>query len=125
MTKTLCHCSPDDTMEHVLGLMNRMRKRALPVVGDDDELLGFLKYRDPIKAAQSGKGAQFAKAWMRKELLTVAPETPFAELEALLLEGSTGRLHVVDDDGRLIGLVSRTDMLRQHKHYKQMNRRVA
>lgn len=112
-------------MDHVLVLMNRMRKRAVPVLGDDGELLGFLKYRDPVKAAQSNKGSQHAKAWMRKELLTVPPETPFTELEALLLSGSTGRLHVVDDDGRLLGIVSRTDMLRHHQHYKKMTRRVA
>lgn len=156
-------------MDHVLGLMNRVRHRSLPVVADDGELLGFLKcawtrppartrslhsksplphtralgfltslvrpsplsspfalvrYRDPVKAAQSGKGQQQAKAWMRKELLTVGLEMPFNELEALLLEGSTGRLHVVDDDNHLLGLVSRTDMLRQYNLYAKIGRRV-
>ena len=32
MTKTVHTVAPDDPMEHVLALMNRMRKRALPVV---------------------------------------------------------------------------------------------
>ena len=58
-------------------------------------------------------------------MLTVDPDVPFSELEELLVGGSTGRLHVVDTDGKLIGLVSRTDMLRQYKHYEDMNRRVA
>merc|ERR1712050_445687 len=115
MSKTVCTCGPSDTMDHVLALMNRMQKKAVHVVSEDYELLGFIKYRDPVKAAQAGKGQQHAKAWMRKELVSVEADTPFAELEALLLEGSTGRLHVVDDDGRLIGLVSRTDLLRHHK----------
>jgi len=124
MTKTIASCKPTDSMDHVLGLMNRVRHRSLPVVADDGELLGFLKYRDPVKAAQSGKGQQQAKAWMRKELLTVGLEMPFNELEALLLEGSTGRLHVVDDDNHLLGLVSRTDMLRQYNLYAKIGRRV-
>ena len=53
---------------------------------------------------------------MRREFLTVQPDTPFTEMERLLLEGSTGRLHVVDDDGKLLGLVSRTDLLRNYQH---------
>ena len=32
---------------------------------------------------------------------------------------------VVDDEGRLVGLVSRTDLLRHFKHYTRMDRRVA
>ena len=57
---------------------------------------------------------------MRKEYSTVVPDTPFTEMEELLLEGATGRLHGVDDDGRLIGLVSRTDVLRHYDHYKTL-----
>ena len=122
MTKSIIACKPTDSMDDTLALMNKMRKRAVPVCSDDGEmkLLGFIKYRDPIKAAQSGKGHQNVKAWMRKEYMTVEPDTPFTEMEELLLEGSTGRLHVVDDDGRLIGLVSRTDVLRHYDHYKTL-----
>jgi tRNA nucleotidyltransferase (CCA-adding enzyme) len=102
-----------------------MKKRAVPVVGEDRKLLGFLKYRDPVKAAQTKKGSQCVKAWMRREVRTVEPDTPFTKIEALLLEGTTGSLHVVDDDHRLLGLVSRTDMLRQCGHYKSIMRRLS
>ena len=98
-----------------MAFMNRMRKRAMPVVCELGTLLGYIKYRDVVKAAQAGKGHQPAKArpcpsqedtasppnqspapsqiqaWMRKELLTIAAGTPFNELERSLLEGSTGR----------------------------------
>ena len=127
MTKSVTTLVPTDTMDHALGLMQRMHKRALPVLESDAEggkLIGFLKYSDPIRAKQAGKGEQMVKAWTRRELMRVQEDTPFAELEALLLGGSTGRLHVVDDDGRLIGLVTRTDMLRHSKHYVRMERRV-
>ena len=76
-----------------------------------------------IKAAQQGKSKQQVKAWMRREYLTVAASTPFADMEQQLLEGSTGRLHVVDEDNRLLGLVSRTDLLREYDHYKALSRR--
>lgn len=125
MTKTIHGCSQNDTMDDALELMNRMGRRAMPVLGDDGTLLGFLKYRDPIRAAQAGKGRQQVKAWMRRELITIGPDATFTEMERQLLEGDTGRLHVVDDDGRLLGLVSRTDMLRHYQYYTGINRRVA
>lgn len=122
MTTTITTLEPTDTMEHALALMNRMRKRAVPVVESDDsggrKLIGFVKYSDPVKAMQAGKGQQLVKAWARRELVRVDKDTPFAELEALLVGGSTGRLHVVDEEGHLIGLVSRTDMLMHYKHYE-------
>ena len=109
--------------------MNRMRKRALPVVEASAEagvlgkLIGFIKYSDPVKAMQAGKGQQLVKQWTRRELLRIDEATPFTEVEALLVGGSTGRVHVVDQEGRLIGLVSRTDMLRHYQLYEQTNSR--
>ena len=44
-------------------------------------------------------------------------ETPLDELEEILLEGSVGRLPVVSEAGRLLGLVTRTDVLRQRQLY--------
>jgi len=116
-----CVCRPNDTMEDALALMNQRGKRAVPVLADDDTLVGYVKYRDPIKAVGAGKGQQQVKAWMRRELLSVAPNTPFTDMEAMLLEGDTGHLHVVDDANRLIGLVSRTDLLRHYALYKGLD----
>ena len=80
MTKTIWSVRPEDSMDHVLGLMNRLRKRALPVLGEEGELMGFIKYSDPVKAARSGKGAQLVKAWMRRYARRLdaraAPSTP-------------------------------------------------
>ena len=97
----------------------------MPVVDGGGALLGYLKYRDPIRAAQAGKGQQQVKAWVRRELITIPPDATFATMERLLLEGDTGRLHVVDGEGRLLGLVSRTDMLRHFQMYNEaVGRRV-
>jgi len=125
MTKTVCACRPTDSMAHVLALMNRVERKSLPVVDDDGRIVGFLKYRDPIKAVQDGKGSQQAKAWMRCEFVVVSADTAFTQLEQLLIEKATGRLYVLDDERRLLGLVTRTDLLRHHQLYEGMQRRVA
>ena len=106
MTKSVVTIAPEETMEHALALMNRMRKRALPVVEASAEagvlgkLIGFIKYSDPVKAMQAGKGQQLVKQWTRRELLRIDEATPFTEVEALLVGGSTGRVHVADQEGR-------------------------
>ena len=83
------------------------------------ELLGALKYKDVVKAAQRGKQAQRVKAWMRRELPTITPEMPFHELEEFLVSRSIGRLPVVTEEGKLLGIVTRTDVLRQHNLYEK------
>jgi len=133
MTKTVTTIRPSDTMEHALALMNRMQHKAMPVMEEEEEgegvltrqLLGMLKYRDVVKAAQASKGQQQVKAWMRRDPVTVFEDTPFTELEEVLMDKQAGRLHVVDREGRLLGLVTRTDILRQHKLYSQTERRVS
>jgi tRNA nucleotidyltransferase (CCA-adding enzyme) len=126
MTRTVFSCAPGDTMEHALGLMRRVEKKAMPVVDEESGALqGMLKFRDVVKAMQSAKGGQQVKAWMRRELVTVHEDTPFTELEGMLQE-QTGRLPVVDDDGVLLGIVTRTDVLRHHKLYgDELERRVS
>lgn len=120
MSTAITALKPTDSMADALSLMDSKRKRAVPVVGDGNVLLGYIKYRDPIKAAQTGKAEQQVKAWVRRELITIQPEASFTEMEELLLEGSTGRLHVIDDDRRLLGIVTRTDVLGYYQHYKDM-----
>ena len=181
MTKSVVSCAPTDTMDHARALMNRVQLKGTPVltptralaltptrtwsawagcliwqVVEDGMLLGMLKYRDVVKAAQQGKGGQHVKAWMRREVdpckscksqqfaslygeeapcdrdgcliwqvVKVLAETTFAELEAAMTEGQPGRIPVVDRDGRMLGIVTRTDLLRQSELYGSMQRRVA
>jgi len=117
MTSEVFSCSPDDTMEDARGLMLRVQRKAAPVVDESGKFLGMLKYRDVMKAAQASKGGQRVKSWVRRDTLTVPTQTPLHELEAILIEQSAGRLPVVADDGTLVGLVTRTDVLRQRNLY--------
>ena len=62
--------------------------------------------------------------WNLPQVVTVLEETTFTDLEGLLIE-ETGRLPVIDRNGTLLGLVTRTDVLRVHGLYgKELNRRV-
>ena len=43
---------------------------------------------------------------------TILPQTPVAEAASTMLEEDVNRLPVVSDEGKLVGLVSRSDLIR-------------
>jgi CBS domain-containing protein len=49
---------------------------------------------------------------MQKTVITVSPELPVGELERLLSEEEIGGVPVVAEDGRIRGVVSKTDVVR-------------
>ncbi len=50
---------------------------------------------------------------MQRKVRTIAPERTLPELERELLRSRVGALPVVDRDGKLVGIVSRSDVVRQ------------
>ena len=56
-----------------------------------------------------------AKEIMTREVCTVREETDLKELSALFVEHNYKTLPVVDADGRLVGVVSQTDLIEQDK----------
>ncbi len=128
MTTSVHTCTATSTMDDARQLMQRMQAKALPVIDGSGQLLGMVKLRDAMKAVGARKGSQRVSAWMRRiephgKTVTVKGSTPLDQLEKALVT-SGGRLPVVDEEGKLLGLVTRTDVLRQHKLYDGLNRRV-
>ena len=97
--------------------MLRVNKKSTPVVDADGKFSGTLKYNAVVKAAKAGKSQQQVKAWMRREGVTVKGDTPLDDLERVMESEGAGRLPVVSDEGKLLGLVTRTDVLRERKLY--------
>jgi CBS domain-containing protein len=82
--------------------------------GDEYERAGFLQWfldpTDPWVAARFD-AVTVADA-MTSPARTISPNRPVAEAATVMLEERINRLPVVDNDGKLIGLVSRGDLVR-------------
>ena len=62
------------------------------------------------------------KAWMKQHVRTVEASKTMAEVESILLENDVGCIPVVaDGTQRLVGMVTRTDLLRQHRYYASLH----
>lgn len=55
---------------------------------------------------------QIAKDLMSTQLVTVGPDTPLVNVNRLFVEEELHAAPVVADDGRLVGLISSSDLLR-------------
>lgn len=89
-------------------LMFYRRHTGYPVVSDDGRLLGFARLQD---AREAGPEATVSDIMISAE--TIAPDEDAEQALRRIVEGELGRLAVVSPDGRLQGIVSKTDLIRR------------
>ena len=79
-----------------------------------------LQQIDEKVALERNKGSA-VKGWMIQNVQIVEENKTLAEVEAIFLENDIGCIPVVaDGTRRLVGMVTRTDLLRQHRYYASL-----
>jgi CBS domain-containing protein len=63
--------------------------------------------------------SQTVANWMTSEVLTVTPDTPLPEAINILIDRHIGGLPVVDDEGKLVGVLSESDLMWREKGIEQ------
>jgi tRNA nucleotidyltransferase (CCA-adding enzyme) len=109
---------PETTIAEAQRILLRYGHSGLSVVNAQDELVGIISRRDLDIATRHGFGHAPVKGYMSANLKTISPDTPLSEIESLMVTYDIGRLPVLED-GALVGIVTRTDVLRQ---LHQLNR---
>ncbi len=103
---------PDTTIEEAQRILLRYGHSGLSVVDVDDQLVGIISRRDLDIAFHHGFSHAPVKGYMTTNLKTIVPETRLPEIEAMMVTYDIGRLPVLDQY-QLVGIVTRTDVLRQ------------
>ncbi len=106
MTRNLLTARPDQSVLEVVQLLAKNRITGLPVVDDDDRLIGVVSESDII-----GKAGETVADIMTHGSWTVTEDTPLGEAAEILLRRRIRRLPVVRGDNELVGLVSRGDLI--------------
>lgn len=85
----------------------------MPVTNEEGRILGVITELDLLKAVQNGKGLVrcTAKDVMTPEAVTAREDATVEEFIAIMEEFNIIRLPIVKD-GKLVGIVSRGDILR-------------
>ncbi len=101
--------TPDTTMEEVALLLRAKGCTGVPVV-DDGKVVGMISRRDFTKVRQNTLVTTPVKAFMMRDIKTITPGSSPMLAARLMVKHDIGRLPVVED-GRIIGIVSRSDVM--------------
>ena len=103
----------EDTVDKLAGAMSEGGFGSVPILAKDGKLVGIVSEFDLLKAIEEGKEMTKVTGGeiMIKDPITVARNTPAMEIIHLLQERHFIRTPVVDADGKLVGVVSRRDII--------------
>ncbi len=138
MTKDVISFDPDDTIYEVTTTLKEKNISGAPVVSDnkvvgivteadimelyEEEARGpvdvwelSLKVKEELDRALRNikkDASTKVKEIMTKKVETINPETEVSEAAYIMSEKQINRLPVVDQEGKLVGIISRADIIR-------------
>lgn len=134
MSMDVVTVTPDTNIQEIAKTLLENRVSALPVVDDQNRVLGIVSEGDLLRRRESGTErksswwlrlmqnpnelasdyvkthGRHAKDVMTRNVITVTEETPVSDIAELLEKHHIKRVPVLHD-GRLVGIVSRANLL--------------
>ena len=102
--------SPDTRMKKAYTILREKGHMGIPVL-DDGGLVGIISRRDFWKAKKTSALNAPVRAFMTKNVVTIEPGKSPMQAARLMIKHDIGRLPVVEN-GRIIGIVTRSDTMR-------------
>ncbi len=134
MTRQVAWVEQEAPLPQVAQLLDQRGVSGAPVLDKDGKVAGIISQRDFLRLMGGGQARSFmgvaaaclgqagclvghlrdkqARDIMSSPARCVKTGTSLAQLAQMMAGGGINRLPVVDDEGRLLGIVSRADLLR-------------
>jgi CBS domain-containing protein len=133
MTTNVLTVRPSTPLKEAAALLAERRISGLPVVDDEARVLGVLSEGDILYKETGAKdkpglidrllsvpptgldlklAAKTVGEAMSAPALTIGPRRPVTEAALVMIEEGVNRLPVIDDEERLIGIITRADLVR-------------
>ncbi|HEX2073013.1 MAG TPA: HPP family protein [Geodermatophilus sp.] len=109
MARDVRTVQPSESLYRARMLMNQHHVKALPVVDEQRRVVGIVTVYDLFNLEVVNLDP-VAKV-MSSPVTTVTVDTPVSRLVGLMTDLGLRHLPVVDDDGRLAGIVTRTELI--------------
>jgi CBS domain-containing protein len=111
MTTDVTVVGPEDTLQEAAQLMADLDVGALPVC-DGERLLGMVTDRDiAVRGVAEGRSADTAVSEiMTEDVLYATEDQSVDEVMQQMSEAQVRRIPVIDDDRKLVGIVSLGDL---------------
>ena len=111
MSKNLHTASPDISLSDVLKILRVNRISGVPVV-EDEKLVGVISIEDIVRALQNNDLTETVGQYMTRELVTVANFDSIVKAMQTFAEKHVGRLPVVNEEKKLVGMITKGDITR-------------
>lgn len=102
--------TPETRMEEVALMLRTKGITGIPVV-NGERVVGMISRRDFRKMRKESQIKAPVRAFMATDVLTIAPDKSLTQAAQLMVQHDVGRLPVVDN-GRVIGIITRSDLMR-------------
>lgn len=137
MSRQVVTVSPEDTIQEAVVLLQENLLSTLPVTSSNGKVVGIVSARDILDWAESSDNgssdilevSDFYRDWimnqigeeaqatkvdelMNDRVVTVSQDSPLAVVVSQLLRNEIHHLPITDQNGRLVGFVSSTDVLK-------------
>ncbi len=109
MTADMEVVTPTMQIVDVLDLFRQARISGAPVV-EQGEMVGLISLEDLIRALRRGNGHALVREYMTTSLVTVHSFEPVVKALEVFARTHFGRLPVVDEAGKLVGLITKGDI---------------
>lgn len=132
MTEAVITAREGTPFKELARIMAEKRISAMPVLDSADRLVGLVSEADLLpkeehrddgpgrpllevgrrRASRAKAGGDNAGQMMTTDVVTIGPAASLVEAARIMMDRRVKRLPVVDSDGRLVGILSRADLLK-------------
>ena len=111
MTADLKTATPDMPLSRVLEILRINRISGLPVV-ENERLVGIVSLEDIVRSLQKNDLSATASQYMTREVVIVASYESVVKAMRTFTEKGLGRLPVVDENQKPVGMITKGDITR-------------
>jgi CBS domain-containing protein len=115
MRKQLVTVTPEMSVMDAVGVLLKNKFSGAPVLDDGGNLVGIMSELDCVNhisdAAMNGVPPKRVEDLMTRDVETVSPDATMLTLVHIFAQKRFRRVPVVDDSGRLLGQISRRDLM--------------
>ena len=111
MTTDLRTASPQMPLAKVLDILRINRISGVPVL-DEGNLAGIISLEDIVRAMEKNELSATTSQYMTRDVVTVASYDSIVKAIRIFAEKGLGRLPVVDENHKLVGMITKGDITR-------------
>jgi CBS domain-containing protein/anti-sigma regulatory factor (Ser/Thr protein kinase) len=119
MTHQLKTIAPGTKMGEVMDLFRQARISGAPVVNTNGDLIGLVSLEDLIRALRESNIQAPVGEYMTRQVITVLDTHPLIEALKVFEQRHIGRLPVLDEHGKLAGIITKGDITNGVMHALQ------